>query len=143
MATNKNLWSNGLDTGNFTPMKIILTGIVGALLLVTGCVTGSHIITGNVRPAIAPEAVKIYTIAPNKFDDIGVVTATTGGNRQSATDRAVDELKKQAAKLGANGILLSGGPTKASTPAYIYNPYGGMIVSQDTTSISGEAIYVP
>ena len=106
-----------------------------ALGLLGGCSTGSHIITGNVRTAISADAVKVYTDAPEKYEKIGFVTASYAGVGQRAMDLAMSELKNQAGKIGANGVLLNGAST-ASSPTYIYNPYGGVVVNSQTTSIS-------
>ena len=112
--------------------------------LLCGCVTGTHIITGNARPAIAADGVKIYAVMPEKAQIIGIVNAQSGyGNDQQAVDRMMLELKNQAGKIGANGIIMGAAPSTTSTPVYVYNPYGGMIVNGSSTSLSATAIFVP
>lgn len=61
----------------------------------------------------------------------GVVCAKTRGRHQTVLDRAVKELKKQAARIGANGILLSGVPQQTK---------GGVWAGGDWTRVSGQAI---
>ncbi|MDR0321715.1 MAG: hypothetical protein LBI28_09445 [Treponema sp.] len=82
--------------------------IAVAVILVVGCSTGSTIVTGTVRPAIDPAEVKIYLEPPSQYEIIGMVETSSevGFSTQAAQDRVIEELKKQAAKIGANGVLL-------------------------------------
>jgi len=94
-------------------MKVILltaSVLVLAGLLLAGCATGSNIVTGTTRPSTSPMAIKIYTEPPADYEVIGQVTAgsSSGWTSQGSMDYAVAELKKQAARLGANGVLLTG-----------------------------------
>ncbi len=62
------------------------------------------------RPPTSAEQVKIYQKEPNKYEDLGMVTVPVGGairmdDRGDATPGFV-ELKKRAAAMGANGLLL-------------------------------------
>lgn len=113
-----------------------------AVLMLAGCVaTGSHIITGTVRPAISPEAVKIYADAPANFEKIGFITAVCAdGNLQRGSDKRVSELKRQAGLLGANGVLL-GADTK-NPPVPIGTPYG-VVNADNGSTLNGIAIFVP
>ncbi|HTB83656.1 MAG TPA: hypothetical protein VK742_08380 [Candidatus Sulfotelmatobacter sp.] len=113
-----------------------------ALLAMVGCVSGSHIVTGKIHPAISVEAVKIYIEPPtNNFEKIGVVTATTGGVNQMAMDRALNEIKSQAGQIGANGIFLTP-PNNQQTTTMIYTGYGFVPVQGDQTVLSGTAIFI-
>ncbi|MGH8525889.1 MAG: hypothetical protein ACREXY_17280 [Gammaproteobacteria bacterium] len=78
------------------------------VLAMVACASGSAIVTGNTRSPIAPESVKLYLQAPEAFEIIGLVNASSdaGWTDQGSMDYAVEELKVQAAKLGANGVLL-------------------------------------
>ena len=80
---------------------------VGVLTL-AACATGSAIVTGNARDPVAPDQVKIYLDPPASFETIGLVSASSdaGITQQWSSEYAMAELKKQAAKLGANGVLL-------------------------------------
>jgi hypothetical protein len=115
------------------------------LLWVVGCTTlgGSHVLTGNARPAISGDGVKIYSEAPEKFERIGIVNAHVMGASQRATDVVMTELKRQAGLIGANGILLNGSDPNFSANVYIPSVTGGIMVNQNGTSISGLAIFVP
>ncbi|MDR1849021.1 MAG: hypothetical protein LBQ75_03175 [Zoogloeaceae bacterium] len=82
--------------------------LVLVLIALWGCASGSTIITGTVRAPISPEQVTIYLETPADFEVIGLVNASSdaGWTEQGSLNYAVEELKKQAAQLGANGVLL-------------------------------------
>src|SRR5882724_12327346 len=76
------------------------------------CAPSSHILVGTARPPISPSDVKIYLQPPPSFEQIAILNASansmfgTGG--QGTVDKVIQRLKEQAAKLGANGIILEG-----------------------------------
>jgi hypothetical protein len=82
--------------------------VILLFLVLGGCASGSSIVTGTPRAAITPEQVTIYTEPPAEFEVIGIVNASSdaGWTAQGSVDYAMRELKKRAAKLGANGVLL-------------------------------------
>jgi hypothetical protein len=118
--------------------------IIFCLVALVSCATGSVIITGNVRPAIDPAEVKIYLEPPSQYETIGIVEASSDVefSSQAAQDRVIAELKNQAAKIGANGILLTnvGNQTGGTTGFYS----GGVFYasSSETKTAHGQAIYV-
>ena len=90
-----------------------------AVLALAACASGTAIVTGNIRDPVAPEQVKIYLEPPAAFETIGLVSASSGAGltQHGSVDYAIEELKKQAAKLGANGVLLvSSGEHTTTTP---------------------------
>jgi hypothetical protein len=84
------------------------TSIVIAIISLAGCASGSAIVTGQVRPAVSPELVNLYLEPPAEFEIVGLVNASSqaGMGKQGSVDYAVRELKAQAGKIGANGVLL-------------------------------------
>jgi hypothetical protein len=90
-------------------MTCVIAGIAGMAVL-TACSTSSQTLTGTPRPAVAPSEVTVYTHAPSDFQEIAVLSASrksvssAGGER--AIEKIIDDLKSQAAALGANGLLL-------------------------------------
>jgi hypothetical protein len=94
----------------------LLLPLLAALTLL-GCASGSTIVTGTPRAPIAPERVKFYLDPPERFEVIGLVSASSdaGWTEQGSVDYAIQELKKQAAKVGANGVLLVSTGDKTST----------------------------
>ena len=116
--------------------------ILGTL---SGCATGSTIITGTKRTAIDPNEVKIYLDPPTEYESIGIieVSSNVGFSRQKAQDKAMDALKSRAAKVGANGVLLTNtGSQSVGTTGYYSNGvfYGGG--SSNKMLAQGRAIYV-
>lgn len=97
----------GIDA--FTGRLLALTG---SIALIAACATDSVVITGTPRPAISPTEVKIYSRPPAAFREIAILNAsknsafTTGG--QKTVDKVIEGLKEQAAKVGANGVILQG-----------------------------------
>jgi hypothetical protein len=86
-----------------------------ALLLVCalcGCVT-SHVIVGKVRPPISPDLVQLYLHPPaGKYEEVALLDSSSKHSfsftAQGKTNAVITRLKADAAKLGANGILLNG-----------------------------------
>lgn len=96
------------------------------------------------REPIAPEKVRLYIEPPESYDTIALVNASSdpGLTKQDSIDYVVEELKKQAAKLGANGILL--GATGSNNSVMIGGQgtdYQHLIPISEQT-VSGQAIYV-
>jgi hypothetical protein len=81
-------------------------------LLLTGCANTSHVVTGKPREPIDPSQVTVYTTAPPKYEEIAVIDASSqmsfAFGDQKKMDAVMERLKKEAASLGANGVLLQG-----------------------------------
>jgi len=115
-----------------------------ALLAIAACATGSAIVTGKTRTPLAPEQVRIYLESPASFEVIGLVNASSdaGWTEQGSVDYAIEELKKQAAKLGANGVLLVSSGDRTSTivggqgTGYLY------AIPVTAKTVQGRAIFV-
>ena len=128
-------------------MKVIrLQNIIIFLLVLslTACASGSSIVTGTKRTPIDPSQVKLYLEEPAKYEVIGIVNSSSdmGLTEQGSQDYAVQELKSQAAKLGANGVLLTSTGEKTSSAIGGYGT--GIIYAYPVTSktVSGKAIFV-
>jgi hypothetical protein len=67
---------------------------------------------GTARPATDPAAVRIYSTPPAKYEEIALIqsdnTGTSGFTQQGRVNSAMKRLRENAAKLGANGIILKG-----------------------------------
>ena len=81
-------------------------------LLLAGCSTSSHVLVGSARPPISPDAVQVYMQPPAHYEPIASINASSSGSfaitSQQNMDKALSRMKNEAAKLGANGILLQG-----------------------------------
>ena len=89
---------------------------VMALVVLSGCASAGHAMLGPARPAIAPEQVRVYHVPPRRYETIARVHATSavGFGTQGQTDATIERLAREAARLGANGVLLMGINTMGS-----------------------------
>ena len=124
--------------------KIKIYIIICMVLLLTACASGSAIVTGTVREPIDSNQVKLYTDYPEKYETIGVVKASSdaGWTEQGSQDYAVAELKKQAAKLGANGVVLANVGESNSSIVGTYANGGVYTIPVSAQTVTGTAIYV-
>jgi hypothetical protein len=137
--------------------RLLLAG--AAALALAACATDSIVLTGTARPAISPADVRIYSQPPAVFEEIAILNAsknsafTTGG--QKTVDKVVEGLKEEAAKLGANGIILEGfsdrqtgsvgsgvGSSSVSSNSAVGVGVGGSLGIYKKTG-HGRAIFVP
>ena len=118
---------------------VFVFGMVSVFIL-SGCASGTALVTGTQRPATNADEVVIYTEAPEKYEVIGIVTASSdsGWTEQGDLNYAVAELKKQAAKIGANGIILESVGTINSGGVISY----GVYIPVTAKNVSGKAIYI-
>ncbi len=123
-----------------------------------GCATSSHVLTGTARPAISPDQVKLYSEPPQgRYEQIAVIDAISSQSfamtSQQKTDKVIARLKEEAAKLGANGIILqgiavetSGGGTGVSVGGYGGGGHvgigTGVGISIPTTRKNGNALAI-
>lgn len=120
-----------------------------SIQILASCASGTALVTGATRSPIEPEKVKLYLKEPTKYEVIAIVNASSdaGWTAQGSQDYAVKELKNQAAKHGANGVLL--GTTGEKTTTVIgsgYNYGAGAnytyAIPVEAQTVSGYAIYV-
>ena len=113
-------------------------------IFLMGCASGSSIVVGTTREPTDPNQVKLYLESPKNYGIIGIVSASSdaGWTEQQSVDYAVQELKNQAAKLGANGVLIESTGEQTST---VIGGYGtGYLYAIPVTAetVSGKAIFV-
>ena len=91
------------------------------VMILVGCVPVSHIIVGEARDPLSPSQVKIYSDFPEDYKKIALIDA--GSNFafkdpailftwQSKMNKVIERLKIEAAKLGANGVVIVGTDNK-------------------------------
>jgi hypothetical protein len=90
--------------------------------LISGCATHVTMI-GPARPPISPAAVRIYENPPRHYQQIAIISSSAGTtwlfpDRDSPYE-AIADLRREAAALGANGVLLQ---------AVYDRPVGGLSV---------------
>lgn len=85
--------------------------LAAAVLALAGCAS-SHVLTGNPRPAIDPSQVRIYYgPPPGGYEEIARLEVASGSftyGEQNKSDAVLEKLRRDAAKLGANGVLFQG-----------------------------------
>jgi hypothetical protein len=107
------------------------------------------VLVGPVRPAITPDQVKIYSHPPaTPFDEIAILDANStsafGTGGQKSIDKVIERLRIEAAKLGANGVILEGfsdAQTGSLGTGVGSDSYGGSLGIYKKTG-HGDAIYV-
>jgi hypothetical protein len=133
--------------------------LILATAALTGCVATHSALVGQPRPPIAPENVQIFLEPPKaRYEQIANLSASSRGSFAVTTpgkiDKVIERLKKEAARLGANGVLLHGVDARSagslgagvSTESETgHSPYGlgfGTSVFLSQESGDGVAIYV-
>lgn len=78
--------------------------------LLAASAAASTIMVGEAHSPISPDRVKVYMEPPRNFDRIAIIRKGSGGawafSDQNQVDDAIAKIKVEAAKVGANGILL-------------------------------------
>ncbi len=91
-------------------MRVIVVLLALLLPVVAAQAGGSYILLGKKRAPIDPEEVMIYFDPPARYEKVAMVEGDSMGafafSSQAKTDKAIQRMKKQAAKLGANAIIL-------------------------------------
>lgn len=123
--------------------KLLTLLLLAAVL--AGCASGSALVTGQTRPTIENhESVVILTAMPEGAEQIAIVKASSdsGWTQQGSLDYAVEELKEQAAKVGANAVVLSGRDTSSQTVGVPVYGGGTIISSSEVEIVEGIAVWI-
>ena len=92
-----------------------------SFIFAKACYPVSHIIVGETQPPIDFADVKVYTDYPNNHEKIAIIEASSDLafkdisieiTHQQKTNKALERIKKEAALLGANGIVIQNITTK-------------------------------
>jgi hypothetical protein len=85
---------------------LLSLALLGAL---AGCATASRVMISEPRPPIAVEQVRVYSQPPaGRYVEIALLDASSGFTygAQARNDAVIARLRAEAAKLGANGVVL-------------------------------------
>jgi len=124
--------------------------IAAAALALGACATATVVPVGNTRAPIDPSQVRLYAKPPAHYEVLGILQGNSGmeGTGQSGVNDTINKLKDQAAKLGANGVLLGklGQRYAGSVGGTSYLGWGNFLGSSTAAysqTIDAQAIYVP
>src|SRR5437764_6069370 len=87
-------------------------------LVVCSCGSTNTIMVGQARPATTPDAVRVYETPPRRFERIAIINSSSGPTwivtTRGQMDDAIAKLREEAAKVGANGVLIEATGTSSS-----------------------------
>jgi len=100
------------------------TAAILAFALLAGCVTvqTARLGTGVIRPAVTQDKVAIYRTAeqvPDQYEEVALMSAA-GDYNYTSEEQMFRKLREEAAKLGANGVILNS-ITEPTTGAKVAN----------------------
>lgn len=135
-------------------MRLPLIVTLALALAASGCASTSRVMLGQARAPVDPASVRIYSTPPDGAVEIAQLESSSavGFGTQGQTDAAIARLKREAAALGANGVILMGvgagrSPVGMSVGAGSYGRHsmGGLSVGVPTQQkrAAGVAIWVP
>ena len=110
--------------------------------VLAGCTSDSPIAIEQVRPAIEDyKTVTILTEMPEGAEEIATVKVSSMDfSQQQNVDAAVENLRQQAAKVGANAVVIVSTSTKHNRVRYNANAKNSISMSTDV--IEGVAVWV-
>ena len=125
-------------------INIILVAVLSFLII--GCESSSHLLVGEKRGAIHKDRVNIYTSPPKSYEVIAILDASSKNSfsftAQQQLDYSISLLKKEAAKLGANGVIIKYIDDEQLLTSYT-NSYGNVVYSSAShKKLKALAIYV-
>lgn len=129
-------------------VKHLISAVLAASVL-AGCASSS-VLVGQARPPIAVSAVKLYLTPPKRFEEVALLQSSSQSSftfsDQRMMDTVIARLKQEAAKVGANGVLLRSTGDQPSGSIGIGGINGGFGLGTGVAlmnkSGSGVAIYV-
>jgi hypothetical protein len=133
--------------------KMKLFALLLVLVLSSCAITNeTSLVVGTPRAETSSDRVKLYTKPPAKYEEIAIISADAAHdfmNKQSLQNIAIANLKKEAAKVGANGILLDNvGSFSTGASGIVTAVPGSPVVGVGSMNnrtgkqASGKAIYV-
>ena len=116
-----------------------------AIALLSGCATSS-VVVGKVRPAIAATSVKLYLRPPAKYEEVALLQTSSetswAFSEQGKMDAVIANMKAEAAKLGANGVLLSQTGDKSAGAVWVPFAGGGGMMAPAGSHKSGTGVAI-
>jgi len=134
------------ETNRLIELKLAAALIFLTLVLLTpGCTHDLGLTKGYLRPPIEDyKTVRVLGRMPTGAEAIATVRASSdsGFARERNLDHAMNELKRKAARLGANAVVV----TRRNSPSQIGTAQtsgGGLVITNnESESLSGIAIWI-
>ncbi|PBJ81528.1 hypothetical protein CMZ84_15150 [Lysobacteraceae bacterium NML93-0399] len=93
-------------------MRASRTILLSLAALALAACASSHVLTGTPRAPIDPAQVRIYHgPPPGQYEEIAILNTSSGAftyGEQNKVDSVLQKLRREAASLGANGVLFQG-----------------------------------
>lgn len=80
-------------------------------LSLAGCASTSRVMLGPAHPPLTPDQVRIYTQPPPRYLEVALLETGSGSftyGEQNKMNAVLGQLRVEAARLGANGVLFQG-----------------------------------
>ena len=129
--------------------------LILSCILAKACYPVSHVIVGETQPPIDYADVKVYIDYPNYYEKIAIIEASSDLafkdisieiTHQQKTNKALERLKKEAALLGANGIVIQNISTNTKQHFNLNENHKGEIIAssrhEKQKELSAIAIFV-
>ena len=122
-----------VDLGMYQ-FKLLLLSL--SLFLTKACYPVSHVIVGETQIPIDYTDVKVYPDYPDNYEKIAIIEASSDlafkdlsieFTHQQKTNKALERLKKEAASLGANGVVIQNIATNIKQHLSLNENYKGEI----------------
>ena len=113
--------------------------------LIVGCASESALVVGENRPALDDHTtIKILTEMPDGAEEIAILKASSDSRftLRGSLDYAAEEQKKQAAKLGSNAVVITGGETASDVVGVPTYGGGTVIGTSETEIVQGIAVWI-
>lgn len=131
-------------------IKLVATITIsaGAAFTVTSCADGSSLRTGPVLAPTQAASVKVLTEKPKRsYTTLGLVESEMDKglftSKSYTAKKALEELKEQSAKLGANAVIIKDYTSTTSSTAILdANDDIGLPLNLQTKRITGTAIFL-
>lgn len=85
--------------------------VAASVVALAGCSSTSEVMVGERYPPISPDQVHIYYRPPAHYREVALLETASGSftyGEQNKMNSVLTNLRTEAAKLGANGVLFGG-----------------------------------
>ncbi len=77
-------------------------------VVLSACASSSRVVTGQTSAPVDPAEVRVFMSMPPGAEEVAHIQAKSGITFGGGDNAAVEQLKREAAALGANGVVIIG-----------------------------------